>query len=56
MPSGDCNACHTQAGTTTLTGMDAAQRLYRKFGFEPLCGPLGKTGHFGCDRYFARAL
>jgi len=40
----------------TLTGMDAAQHLYRKFGFEPLCGPLGNTGHFSCDRYFARAL
>ncbi|MGZ3474610.1 MAG: GNAT family N-acetyltransferase, partial [Polyangiales bacterium] len=30
----------------TLTGMDAAQKLYRKFGFEPLPGPLGCTGHF----------
>lgn len=36
----------------TLTGMDAAQALYAKFGFQPLCGPLGATGHHGCNRFF----
>ena len=36
----------------TLTGMDAAQSLYRKHGFTPLCAPLGGTGHFGCDRFY----
>ena len=40
----------------TLTGMDAAQKLYRKVGFQALCGPLGNTGHHGCDRWFAMAL
>ena len=40
----------------TLTGMDAAQRLYARLGFEKLCAPLGATGHFGCDRWFARPL
>ncbi|HEX7370822.1 MAG TPA: GNAT family N-acetyltransferase [Rhodanobacteraceae bacterium] len=40
----------------TLTGMDAAQHLYREHGFAPLCGPLGNTGHHGCDRWFIRAL
>ncbi|MGH8233783.1 MAG: GNAT family N-acetyltransferase [Rhodanobacteraceae bacterium] len=40
----------------TLTGMDAAQALYRKHDFAPLCAPLGKTGHHGCDRWFIRAL
>ena len=40
----------------TLTGMDAAQKLYAKHGFMPLCGPLGKTGHFGCNRFFIRDL
>lgn len=40
----------------TLTGMDAAQHLYRKHGFTPLCAPLGKTGHHGCDRWFIRTL
>lgn len=36
----------------TLTGMDAAQKLYRKVGFRPICGPLGNTGHHGCDKWF----
>lgn len=40
----------------TLTGMDAAQHLYRKHGFQPLCAPIGRTGHDGCDRWFIRAL
>lgn len=40
----------------TLTGMDAAQALYRKAGFLPLCGPEGRTGHDGCDRWFALEL
>ena len=40
----------------TLTGMDAAQRLYARLGFEKLCAPMGATGHFGCDRWFARPL
>lgn len=40
----------------TLTGMDAAQTLYRRSGFTPLSTPLGGTGHFSCDRYFLREL
>jgi putative acetyltransferase len=40
----------------TLTGMDAAQHLYLDAGFKALCGPLGATGHFACDRYFALDL
>jgi putative acetyltransferase len=40
----------------TLTGMDAAMRLYERAGFTRLCAPLGATGHFGCDRWFAREL
>ena len=36
----------------TLAGMDAAQALYAKFGFQPLCAPLGDTGHHGCNRFF----
>ena len=36
----------------TLTGMDAAQALYRKHGFTPLDAPMGGTGHFSCDRFF----
>lgn len=40
----------------TLTGMDAAQKLYRRAGFKPLPAPLGATGHHGCDRYFLLEL
>jgi putative acetyltransferase len=40
----------------TLTGMDQALRLYAKLGFQPLCAPLGRTGHGGCDHWFAREL
>jgi putative acetyltransferase len=40
----------------TLTGMDQAIRLYKKLGFQPLCAPLGRTGHGGCDHWFAKEL
>ncbi len=40
----------------TLTGMDQAIKLYGKLGFQPLCAPLGRTGHGGCDRWFALEL
>ena len=40
----------------TLTGMDTAQRLYERFGFRKLAAPLGATGHFGCDRWYALEL
>jgi putative acetyltransferase len=36
----------------TLTGMDAAQSLYRKHGFAQMDQPMGGTGHFSCDRFF----
>jgi len=40
----------------TLTGMDAAQALYVRSGFTPLCAPMGGTGHFSCDRFFILEL
>ncbi len=40
----------------TLTGMDAAQAVYRKVGFQALCAPMGATGHHGCDRWFSLNL
>jgi putative acetyltransferase len=40
----------------TLTGMDAAQRLYDQAGFARLGAPMGATGHFGCDRWYALDL
>ncbi len=47
---------HRTCYLETLTGMDQAMKLYRKLGFQPLCAPLGRTGHGGCDRWFAREL
>lgn len=46
----------TQCYLETLTGMDAAQRLYEKHGFRRIPGPMGATGHFSCDRFYLRAL
>jgi putative acetyltransferase len=40
----------------TLTGMDAAQRLYLALGFKPRCSPLGNTGHPSCDRWYELEL
>lgn len=42
----------TRCYLETLTGMDAAQSLYRKSGFKPLPHALGNTGHFGCNRWY----
>lgn len=40
----------------TLSGMDAAQRLYERSGFACIPGPIGATGHFGCNRFHLRDL
>jgi putative acetyltransferase len=42
----------SQVYLETLTGMDAAQRLYTHIGFRRLEKQLGATGHFGCNRYY----
>ena len=40
----------------TLPTMAAATELYRRLGFQPLPRPLGATGHFSCDRWYALDL
>jgi putative acetyltransferase len=40
----------------TLTGMESAQALYERCGFARIAGPMGATGHFGCNRFYLRAL
>ena len=40
----------------TTSWMDDARRLYLAAGFRELPGPLGCTGHGGCDMFFAREL
>ncbi|MFO0590709.1 MAG: GNAT family N-acetyltransferase [Polyangiaceae bacterium] len=40
----------------TLSGMKAAQRLYRRMSFERMTAPMGATGHHGCDQYYVLRL
>lgn len=40
----------------TLKTMTQAQKLYQRLGFLPLSGPMGSTGHFGCDNWYALDL
>ncbi|GAB2514469.1 GNAT family N-acetyltransferase [Lysobacter humi (ex Lee et al. 2017)] len=40
----------------TLTGMDAAMRLYERSGFRRIDAPMGATGHGGCNTFYLRAL
>lgn len=40
----------------TLTGMDAAQRLYLANGFACIDRAMGNTGHHGCNRFYLREL
>lgn len=40
----------------TLTGMDAAMRLYERSGFQRIPAPMGNTGHGGCNAFYLRDL
>ena len=40
----------------TLCGMDAAMKLYERSGFQRIDGPLGATGHGGCNTFYLRDL
>ncbi|SEM26932.1 putative acetyltransferase [Stigmatella aurantiaca] len=40
----------------TLTGMDGAQKLYQRVGFERIPQSMGNTGHFSCDRFYTLRL
>lgn len=40
----------------TTAQMNHAAALYRHAGFTPIKGPLGDTGHFSCDRWYAMEL
>lgn len=46
------NKCYLE----TMTYMEAAQKLYKKVGFEYLDGPLGNTGHFSCPVQMLKTL
>jgi putative acetyltransferase len=40
----------------TLACMHQARKLYEANDFTPIDSPMGRTGHFGCDAYYARSL
>ena len=40
----------------TLRGMTAAQKLYERSGFRRADGPLGNTGHGGCNTFMVLEL
>ena len=40
----------------TLRGMDAAMKLYERSGFRRIPGPLGATGHGGCNAFYLLEL
>ncbi|MDY7227411.1 GNAT family N-acetyltransferase [Hyalangium rubrum] len=40
----------------TLTGMEQAQKLYQRLGFERIPKAMGSTGHFGCNRFYTLDL
>jgi putative acetyltransferase len=40
----------------TLKGMDAAMKLYERSGFRRLPGPMGATGHGGCNAFYLLEL
>jgi putative acetyltransferase len=40
----------------TLKGMDAAMKLYERSGFRHLPGPMGATGHGGCNAFYLLEL
>lgn len=49
-------AGYTQMYLETVAGMTTAAAVYQKYGFEYLDGPMGNTGHSGCDKYMIRNL
>jgi putative acetyltransferase len=40
----------------TLPELSQAVRVYEKFGFHYLDGPLGNTGHFGCNVWMLKNI
>ncbi len=40
----------------TLEHMEQARKLYEKNGFSKLEKPMGNTGHFGCNNWYAKKL
>lgn len=50
------SAGYKQCYLETMPYMEAAQKLYRKNGFESLDKPLGDTGHYSCTVWMIKEL
>ena len=47
---------YTQCYLETSPELAQAVKVYAHLGFRDLTGPLGNTGHFGCDQWMIRNL
>ncbi len=47
---------YQQVYIETMPELKKAVSIYEKLGFEYLDGPLGNTGHFGCDVWMLKKL
>uniref|UniRef100_UPI0040493BFC GNAT family N-acetyltransferase n=1 Tax=Flavobacterium sp. TaxID=239 RepID=UPI0040493BFC len=47
---------YEQCYLETLSFMKAAQKLYKKIGFEEINGPMGNTGHNSCEVWMLKKL
>lgn len=47
---------YRQCYLETVKRMEKAQQLYLSFGFKPLSGPLGSTGHYTTDAWYVLDL
>ncbi len=47
---------YRQCYLETVERMSQANRLYQKMGFEKICGPMGATGHGGCDSWYLKEV
>ncbi len=47
---------YLQVYIETMPELRKALSIYEQFGFEYLNGPLGNTGHFGCDVWMLKPL
>ncbi|PSL46660.1 putative acetyltransferase [Chitinophaga niastensis] len=47
---------YAQCYLETSPELARARKVYEQFGFRYLTGPMGSTGHFGCDSWMLKDL
>ena len=40
----------------SMPELEKALKTYEKFGFEYLTGPMGNSGHFGCEKWMRKTI